>query len=218
MKKLILLILFVALSIPSYAETIVLVYNVTQQAKPMLIDANGTVTPQTADKIKTNYKVQATLVFAADADTLVPVSDANNIHQIPTLILSGKDEMGRKFTYKLTGGSVSLNKVAVHGHKRASYAVCNWDFSDPNWAMFTAGDVGTFGKITSTAIVSGSNDKVDVPKTLKGIGTVEHFSEGLVSHGDGDTIAKLDEKIVKEVNKNGDGTVKKAVVLIEANF
>jgi hypothetical protein len=218
MKKFVFLTVVVALCVPSYAETIVLAYKVTQQAKPLLIDANSPVEPQTADKIKTNFKVRSTLVFAVEASTLVTVSDANDVNQIPTLILSDKDENGKKFTYKLTGGSVSIDTLGANGNAKHRYAVCNWDFSDPNWAMFTDGDIGTFGKVTSAVIASKSKKKVNIPKTLKGIGTLEYFNDGSVSMGDGDTMATLDEKIVKEVNKNGTGTVKGAVALIEENL
>jgi hypothetical protein len=217
MKQVVFLTIFAALCTPSYGQTIVLAYKVTQQAKPLLIDATSVDEPQTADKTKMNFKVRATLVFAVDASTLVPVSDANDANQIPSLIFSSKDEKGKKFTYTLTGGNVSLEVITVHGQK-ADYAVCSWDFSDPNWAMFTDGDLGTFGKLTSAVIAKGNKNKLAVPKRLKGIGTIEHYSGGQVSMGDGDTVATLDEKLVKEVNKDGDGTVRDAVTLIEAGW
>jgi hypothetical protein len=213
MKKFILAITLL-ICIPVYADTAVIVYTLTQQAKPLLIDTDFSVMPATAAKMWTNFKLRAVLVINVDTDSLVVDDGSIDSNQTPTVILYGRDEAHKKFIYKMVADVndfVTFDKVKVHGRSK-EIVVASWSFSDPNWGLFTAGDTGTFGKATKAIIAKGR--KLELPKTLKGIGTIERT---ISTFGDGDVIAKLDYKFTRYANENNK-SVSSMADIIEADL
>jgi hypothetical protein len=200
--------------IPVYADKAVMVYNITQQGKPLLIDTDFTVTPATASEMETNFKVRAVLVINVDTDSLIVDDGSTDSNQTPTVILYGKDERNKKFAYKIVADVndfVTFDKVIVGGKSQA-YVVASWSFSDPNWGLSTAGDTGTFGKATKAVIAKGH--KIELAKTLKGMGTIERRSN---TFGDGDVIATFDPKFTRDANEKNK-SVRTMADIIEADL
>jgi hypothetical protein len=196
MKRLV-LAMTLLMCIPVYADKAVMVYNITQQCKPLLVDTDFSVTPATAGKMQTNFKLQAVLVINVDTDTLVVDDGSTDSNQTPTVILYGRDETNKKFTHKIVADVndfVTFDKVIVAGKSKV-FVVASWSFSDPNWGIFTAGDTGIFGKATKAVIEEGH--KIELAKTLNGIGTIERRSN---TFGDGEVVARFDPTFTKNAN------------------
>jgi hypothetical protein len=214
MGKSAVLMIILGMCVPIYADTAVLVYTVSQEANPWLVEANDL--NMTVTSIKTGFKMQAALIFAVDVDTLETV--VPNDSQAPVLMLIGKDADGSQLNYTLTGAAANVSFVRkTNIGTNRGFVVGNWYFEDPNWFCSTMGNVGAFGSPLINVTTKSGLVAVTVPQILKGIGTIRKNAKGFFfmgGVGDGQTIATLNRNITMQINETGNGTVQAAAALI----
>jgi hypothetical protein len=200
--------------VSAYADTAVLVYTVSQEAAPWLVDVDDI--GMTTAAIKATFKMQAALIFTVNIDTLeTVVSDAS---QLPVFILLGKDVDGSQLNYTLTGEAANVSFVKKYNvAAKQTFVIGNWYFDDPNWFCATMGNVGAYGATMTTVVTKSGLVAVTVPQMLKGIGTLRKSGNDIFfigGAGDGQTVAVLNKNLTMQVNENGNGTVQAAVELV----
>ena len=214
MGKSVLLMIMLAMCVPVYADTAVLVYTVSHEAAPWLFDVNDF--SMTVANTKSSFKIQGALIFAVDVDTLETVTPDEN--QSPVFILLSKDADGSQLNYTLTGSASNVSFVKKFNVRtERTFVIGNWYFDDPNWFCSTLGTVGAFGSSLTTVTTKSGLVTVSAPSTLKGIGTISKNANGAFlagGVGDGQVVATLNRSITREINENGNGTVSGAAELI----
>jgi hypothetical protein len=183
MKKLVMLLVVLALCVPSFGATAVLVYKVNITQKPMIVDGNEVSAVENygvAAKVRDSITAKGWLVFEVNAVTLETVYDTNgvtDVNRTPTLVLNYKDpETGVKLTQVMKSDDMGISRLITVEKKPKKYGML-WTDSDFEGVVDPNNDawVDGFGKLTATKLVKGSDIKVEVPKSLKGDGNFERF-------------------------------------------
>ena len=155
-------------------------------------------------------------------------------NKTPTMILTGKDPVTqKKFTVTLQGDAI-IHKFIITGKNPKQYASLNWEFTgvaDANiysetaaYARFLAASdttyadrytaenmpsyqeqLGAFGNLLPTLLVKGGKTKVNVPRTLAGIGSYgDNISTQNAPIGGGGTVnVSLDVATTQKANSTG---------------
>ncbi len=188
------MLLFVlALCVPSYGDTAVLVYKVTITDKPVMVDANfntALVNFITAGSVKTSASFKGYLVFDVNTTTLLTNAPGGDANLTPTLVLVGTNpQTGAKkaqWVLQDTGGNVYIERLKTTAEKKEKhYGSLHFSGDGVPDANFYAWG-RAWGSLAATALTKGGA-KVEVPKSLKGQGGFEDWiSDDVVPFTTGD--------------------------------